>query len=937
MLKSKILKRIKYFYFILRQNSYQNNLPVGDDTLPNKNLHLNTILGSENEEVEMYQNLNAYRASQLSSLEIVDILKSNSSYGISQEEAKRRINYSGYNEFDVKEKESLTTKYVEQFKNPLILLLLGSAIVSILMKQYDDAVSITIAVIIVVTVGFIQEYKSEKTLEKLNKLVPPQARVIRDGMEICFLARELVPGDIVVLSLGDRVPADVRIIEATELHIDESSFTGENEPKCKHIFPIDINMSQSISHLENIGFMGTLVKQGHGKGIVIATGSNSQFGEVFKMMQNEESPKTPLQNSMDNLGKTLSFYSFAFIGVIFLIGLIQGRDALDMFQIGVSLCVSSIPEGLPIVVAVTLAIGVIRMANRNAIIKKLSAVESLGCVTVICSDKTGTLTKNEMTATIIFSADGIRADVSGVGFDWKNGDVRIGMEKVWEFSHPSISKVIEIGTVCNNATIVKDQILGQPTEGALIVLSIKSHLDGTKDNYVKPLNGGDEIIMMKGAVEEVLERCNTFLQNGLTPIGLSDGKINEILSLGKGLGSSGLRVIGMAYGSHLGNLCFVGMVGILDPPREGVNEAISVVQDSGVAVKMVTGDAYEIACNIGGRLGIYKNGDGVMSGPQIDTLSDTELESCIKSISIFYRTCPKHKLRIVKALQALGEIVAMTGDGVNDAVALKKSDIGISMGKSGTDVCKEASDMVLLDDNFLTIRGAIEEGKGVYHNITNFVKFQLSTSVAALSLIAISTLFHLENPLNPLQILLINIIMDGPPALSLGVEPVDSDIIKQKPRNVKEPLLNKELMINILLSASVIVIGTMGVFYIEMAADNIVTARDTTMTFTCFVFFDMWNALSCRSSRKMIWEIKLCQNLSFTLAVCGSITFILAIVYVPLLQKIFLTEALNITDLIFLAIMTSSVFIVNEIKKYFDIKKRKCGGYNYIVSDNKIC
>lgn len=902
----------------------------------------------------MYQNLNAYRASQLSSLEIVDILKSNTSFGLSQEEAKRRINYSGYNEFDVKEKESLTSKYLEQFKNPLIMLLLGSAIVSILMKQYDDAVSITIAVIIVVTVGFIQEYKSEKTLEKLNKLVPPQARVIREGMEVCFLARELVPGDIVVLSLGDRVPADVRIIEATELHIDESSFTGENEPKCKHIFPIDTDMSKSIGHLDNIGFMGTLVKQGHGKGIVIATGSNSQFGEVFKMMQNEESPKTPLQNSMDILGKTLSFYSFVFIGIIFLIGLIQGRNALDMFQIGVSLCVSSIPEGLPIVVAVTLAIGVIRMANRNAVIKKLSAVESLGCVTVICSDKTGTLTKNEMTATIVFSADGIRADVSGIGFDWKDGEVKVGMEKVWEYSHPSISKVIEIGTVCNNATIMKDQILGQPTEGALIVLSIKSHLDGTKNNYlrihedpfssekkimtvhVKSLNDGEEIIMMKGAVEEVLERCNTFLQNGQVPIGLSDEKSSEIISLGKGLGSSGLRVIGMAFGNHLGNLCFAGMVGILDPPREGVDEAIAVVQDSGVSVKMVTGDAVEIACNIGGRLGIYKSGDGIMSGPQIDKLSDTELESCIRNVSIFYRTCPKHKLRIVKAFQALGEIVAMTGDGVNDAVALKKSDIGISMGKTGTDVCKEASDMVLLDDNFLTIRAAIEEGKGVYHNITNFVKFQLSTSVAALSLIAISTILHLENPLNPLQILLINIIMDGPPALSLGVEPVDSDIIKQKPRNVKEPLLNKDLIINVLISASIIVIGTMGVFYIEMAADNIVTARDTTMTFTCFVFFDMWNALSCRSSRKMIWEINLCQNLSFTLAVCGSVASILAIVYVPLLQKVFLTEALNITDILFLAIMTSSVFIVNEIKKFFDIKKRKNGGYNYIVSENKI-
>uniref|UniRef100_A0AC35TX89 Calcium-transporting ATPase n=1 Tax=Rhabditophanes sp. KR3021 TaxID=114890 RepID=A0AC35TX89_9BILA len=720
----------------------------------------------------MFQHYNAFKASKLKGDEVVALLKTDTHRGISQGEANRRVTFSGYNEFEVGEKESFASKYLEQFKNPLIILLFASAVVSVLMKQYDDAISITVAVLIVVTVGFIQEYKSEQTLEKLNKLVPPTAHAIRDGRDVSFLARELVPGDLVVLALGDRVPADLRLIETADLHIDESSFTGENEPKSKHSRALDVDMTKGTEYLDNIAFMGTLVRQGNGKGIVIATGGNSQFGEVFKMMQSEEAPKTPLQNSMDYLGKTLTFYSFGVIGLIFFIGIIQGRKILDMFQIGISLSVAAVPEGLPIVVAVTLAIGVIRMANRNAVVKKLSAVETLGCVTVICSDKTGTLTRNEMVSTVAYAADGIRADITGAGFDWTVGDVKVDGIVQSAYSNPSINSLVEIGVVCNNAQIVNKEVLGQPTEGALMVMAMKMGMESVKQNFTRisedpfnsdkkimsvavtsNLNNGEQLVMMKGAVEEVLNRCNMYIQGGQRVVGLTEGKKNEILGLSKGLGNTGLRVIGLAKGPNLGMLSFAGIVGIEDPPRENVDEAIKVITESGVNVKMVTGDAMEIACTIGAKLGMYKIGDSIMSGQQIDKLSDEELANSIKNVVIFYRTNPKHKLKIVKALQAVGEVVAMTGDGVNDAVALKKSDIGIAMGKTGTDVCKEAADMVLLDDNFLTIRSAIEEGKGVYHNITNFVRFQLSTSVAALSLIAISTMFHLENPLNALQIL----------------------------------------------------------------------------------------------------------------------------------------------------------------------------------------
>ncbi|VDM43176.1 unnamed protein product [Toxocara canis] len=897
--------------------------------------------------------------------ECADALRSDLSRGLSTAEAIRRQKYNGFNEFEIAEHEPLWRKYFDQFKNPLILLLLASAAVSVLMKQVDDAVSITVAIIIVVTVGFVQEYRSEKTLEQLNKLVPPACHALRDGKEVQFLARELVPGDIVTLNVGDRVPAD-----AVDLQVDESSFTGEMEPRHKHVKPLSGPVN--VDRIDNVVYMGTLVRSGHARGIVIGTGANTRFGEVFKMMQAEESPKTPLQNSMDHLGTQLSFYSFAVIAVIFLIGLVQGRDILDI------LAVAAIPEGLPIVVAVTLAIGVIRMASRRAVVKKLPAVETLGCVSVICSDKTGTLTKNEMTAVTVIAADGTAADVSladcgielvgikqifhpaylwvsGIGYSLEGGLCSVGGERVVGNSHPSVSRVIEIGCVCNNATFAEGIVIGQPTEGAFLVLAMKAQLDDKRLAYkrVKEIpftseskwmgvqceavndNDGPEYFV-KGAPDRVLEMCVGYLQGGSIPQPIDNDARERFLETSRRLGSCGLRVIALAMGRSDRDLCFAGMVGIVDPPRPGVTESIETVQSAGVHVKMLTGDSLETACSIGSRLQLYHEGDSCLSGPQIDQMTDMELERVIKEVAIFYRTSPKHKLRIVKALQSLGEVVAMTGDGVNDAVALKKADIGIAMGASGTDVCKEAADMILIDDDFYTIRSAIEEGKGIYHNITNFVRFQLSTSVAALSLIALSTIFHFENPLNAMQILWINIIMDGPPAQSLGVEPVDKDIIRQPPRNVRQPMMTRALITNILISAAIIITGTLSVFYKEMSADNKITPRDTTMTFTCFVLFDMWNALACRSSRKLIWEIGLLRNRMFCLAVSASLLCQLAVIYFPPLQRIFQTEALSLFDLVFLCVLTSSVFIVAETRKYFELRLRKSSSYVSFGAGNSL-
>ncbi|KAM4640282.1 calcium-transporting ATPase type 2C member 2 isoform 1-T1 [Amazona ochrocephala] len=843
---------------------------------------------------------------------------------------QRRLKH-GWNEFSVENTEPIWKKYLDQFKNPLILLLLASALVSVITKEYEDAASITMAVLIVVTVAFIQEYRSEKSLEELNKLVPPECNCLREGKLQHLLARDLVPGDIIYLSVGDRVPADLRLIEVTDLLVDESSFTGEAEP-CNKTDSV-LMEAGDITTLSNVVFMGTLVRYGKGKGVVIGTGENSQFGEVFKMMQAEETPKTPLQKSMDRLGKQLTLFSFGIIGLIMLIGWLQGKHLLGMFTIGVSLAVAAIPEGLPIVVTVTLVLGVLRMAKKRVIVKKLPIVETLGCCNVICSDKTGTLTANEMTVTRLVTSDGFQAEVSGVGYNGE-GNVYLlpSKEILKEFSNVSVGKLVEAGCVVNNAIIRKNSVMGQPTEGALIALAMKMELADIKDTYVRnkeiPFSSEqkwmavkctlknqdqDDIYFMKGAFEEVIQYCSLYNSGGIS-LSLTPQQKAFYQQEEKRMGSSGLRVLALASGPELGKLTFLGLVGIIDPPRAGVREAVQVLLDSGVSVKMITGDALETAMAIGQNIGLCNGKLKAMSGEELDQLAEAELSSTVKNVSIFFRTSPKHKLKIIKALQRAGAIVSMTGDGVNDAVALKSADIGIAMGQAGTDVSKEAANMILVDDDFSTVMNAIEEGKGIFYNIKNFVRFQLSTSISALSLITLSTVLNLPNPLNAMQILWINIIMDGPPAQSLGVEPVDKDTIKQPPRRITDTILSKSLILKIFMSAVIIISGTLFVFWKENPKGGI-NPRTTTMTFTCFVFFDLFNALTCRSQTKLILEIGFFRNRMFLYSVLGSFLGQLAVIYIPPLQKIFQTENLGVLDLLFLTVLASSVFIVSEFVK----------------------
>ncbi|KAG8516262.1 Calcium-transporting ATPase type 2C member 1, partial [Galemys pyrenaicus] len=835
------------------------------------------IPNGENE--TMIPVLTSKKASELPVSEVASILQADLQNGLNKSEVSHRRAFHGWNEFDISEGEPLWKKYISQFKNPLIMLLLASAVISVLMHQFDDAVSITVAILIVVTVAFVQEYRSEKSLEELMCVKESwNIRLHETWFQVTQFTFLLGIEFLLTYACLSTKSADLNSLEcfmfpkAVDLSVDESSLTGETTPCSKVTAPQPAATNGALASRSNIAFMGTLVRCGKAKGIVIGTGENSEFGEVFKMMQAEEAPKTPLQKSMDLLGKQLSFYSFGIIGIIMLVGWLLGKDILEMFTISVSLAVAAIPEGLPIVVTVTLALGVMRMVKKRAIVKKLPIVETLGCCNVICSDKTGTLTKNEMTVTHIFTSDGQHAEVTGVGYN-PFGEVMVDGDVVHGFYNPAVSRIVEAGCVCNDAVIRNNTLMGKPTEGALIALAMKMGLDGLQQDYIRkaeyPFSSEQkwmavkcvhrtqqdrpEICFMKGAYEQVIKYCTTYQSKGQT-LALTQQQRDLYQQEKARMGSAGLRA---------------------------------------------------------SRLGLYSKTSQSVSGEEIDAMDVQQLSQIVPKVAVFYRASPRHKMKIIKSLQKTGSVVAMTGDGVNDAVALKAADIGVAMGQTGTDVCKEAADMILVDDDFQTIMSAIEEGKGIYNNIKNFVRFQLSTSIAALTLISLATLMNFPNPLNAMQILWINIIMDGPPAQSLGVEPVDKDVIRKPPRNWKDSILTKNLILKILVSSIIIVCGTLFVFWRELR-DNVITPRDTTMTFTCFVFFDMFNALSSRSQTKSVFEIGLCSNKMFCYAVLGSIMGQLLVIYFPPLQKVFQTESLN---LLFLLGLTSSVCVVSEIIK----------------------
>ncbi|KAH7102158.1 calcium-transporting ATPase [Auriculariales sp. MPI-PUGE-AT-0066] len=815
----------------------------------------------------------------------------------------------GYNEFSVATPEPLLLKFVKTiYESPLNLLLLGSAVVSAGMGNIDDAISITVAILIVLTVGFVQERRSEKSLDALNKLVPHHCHLIRDGRPAHLLANELVPGDIVKFSVGDRVPADVRLLEAVDLEIDESSLTGETRAISKTTDALS-TPNAALADRTCVAYMGTLVRNGRGTGIVVGTGEQTEFGVIFTMMQDVEEKRTPLQLHMDELAKRLSMASFAIIGVICVVGWIQGRHWLEMFTIGVSLAVAAIPEGLPIVTTVTLALGVLRMSKRKAIVKKLPSVEALGCVSVICSDKTGTLTKNEQTVTEAFSVDEIvPVDFTGV------------LPKLT----PALRRTFEIAAVCNNAFRNEENLsVGQATDVALLNAAYSFGFGELRNTFQrsseKPFNSEQKYMMMtyiKGSIEAVLERCRFYFVSDEATPGLDAQTRSLILSRAEGVAARGLRVLAMAYAhGSASNAAFIfaGFAAMRDPPRRGVSDAISDLHKAGVQVIMITGDAEQTALSIAREIGLRVQPGNVscLTGAVIDGMNRAQLRDALGTVTVFARTTPRHKMAIVEALQARGAVVAMTGDGVNDAPALKLADIGISMGKSGTDVAKEAADVILVNDDFTTILSAIEEGKGIFHNIQNFLSFQLSTAVAALSLITLSTFFRLSNPLNAMQILFINILMDGPPSQSLGVDPVDPAVMKKPPRKKDEEIITQRLLTRVLFSACMIVLGTLFVYAYELS-DGL-SHRDQTMTFTTFVFLDLVSALQNRGL-----GCGMLQNRMLLITVSTSFCAQLALIYVPFMQAVFQTEALALQDLLHLLALAATSFSLHELRRRYE-------------------
>ena len=844
--------------------------------------------------------------------------------GLSHGESENRLRELGANRLTEAGGESPVILFLKKFTDPLILLLLASALVSLFIHKVNDAVGIAVAVTIVVTLGFTQEYRSEKSVAELKRLTTYTCHVVREGRVYEIPSEELVPGDIVSLNVGGRVPADLRIFESTGLQIDESTLTGESEPVSKKIGALK-SRDAILAEKNNMAFMGTIVTAGKARGIVTATGDKSELGRISSILQGADRVKTPLQKKLDELGKQISVVALLIIAAISAVGIATGKPALEMFMVGVSLAVAAIPEGLPIVVTITLALGVTRMAKNNAIVRRLPAVETLGSTTVICTDKTGTLTQNEMTVRTIYTTEFF--DVTGLGYTGA-GEFQQGGSAVDVQSEPGLYALLRCAMLCNTASL-NDGLVGQPTEGALLAAALKAGLSDERERLERidevPFDSGRKWMMVgyntasgaeyffKGAVEWVLEKCTSFYgKEGPQP--LTAERKKQILDVSRGLADEALRVIALASGPSPDEQVFLGLAGMIDPPRQGVQEAIKMARESGVHIAMITGDSRETAVAVTKELGFYCADGVAISGAELDGMTETELSDIAGRVDVFYRTSPEHKLKIVRALQSTGQVVAMTGDGVNDAPALKAADIGVAMGRSGTDVARETAEMILVDDNFATIVSAIEEGKSIYNNIKNFLRFELTTSVAAISVIAISTLLGLPLPLNPIQILWINIIMDGPPAQSLGVEPLDPDIIKRRPRDPKEPIVNRRMISNIALGAVIMIVGTLAVFFAELSK-GAELERAVTMAFTVFVMFQMFNALNCRSEEKSVFKLGLFSNRYVTLAIAASVALQLAVIYIPLLQRMFGTTPLTLGDLALVTLVSSTVFIVDEARK----------------------
>jgi len=837
------------------------------------------------------------------------------SKGLTTQEAEIRLKRYGYNKLENKKKISPASIFFSQFNDFITWILIAATVISGFMGEKADAITIFIIVIMNGILGFIQEYKTERSLEALSKLSAPTAKVLRNGGLIVINAIYLVPGDLVILESGDRVPADCILTEDNSVMLDESLLTGEST-----------GVNKSSSSNDNNIYMGTILLTGKAKSKVVATGMNTEMGKIANMLHNIENEKSPLKERLDHLGKILVALCIIICVLVTLMGIWRGQDKYLMFLLGVSLAVAAIPEGLTAIVTVALALGVSRMLKRKALVRKLPAVETLGCTSVICTDKTGTLTENNMTVKA-FYFDGQVYHV-----DKDKIPTNLLMKKAYTYCND-----------CNydfNGKSLEKCLYGDPTETALIKgffensKELQEFLNKSRRVYDIPFNStrkimsvivkedDREVCYVKGAPERVIEKCNYILVDGKVQPMLSNYK-NALLRAVDSMSYKALRCIASAYkvsgiirNENLeSNLIFIGVAGIIDPPRPEVKEAVLKCKLAGIKPIMITGDHKNTAYAIGKELDICSNPGEVLTGDELDLLNEKDLEKNINNYKIFARVSPKHKLRIVKAFKLSNAIVAMTGDGVNDAPAIKEADIGIAMGISGTDVTKEAASMILLDDNFATIVAAVEEGRVIYNNIRKFIRYLLSCNLGEVLTMFLASLFYLENPLLPIQILFVNLVTDGLPAIALGVDPADGDIMLEKPRGKNESVFSRGLTEKIAIRGCLIgvctILSFIGGKYYGMSLEAC-----RTMALGTLVLSQLIHVFECRSEKLSLFEINPLTNLYLIGAVTVSICMLLSIVYLPALQSVFHTTPLDFGQWLIILFFSGIISFINSLYLY---------------------
>lgn len=871
--------------------------------------------------------------------------------GLSQEEAAKRLAEYGPNELQAAKKISPWIIFLGQFKDLLIIILLAAVVLSAILGEWVDALVIFIIIVFAAGLGFIQEYRAEKSLEALKKMAAPTATVLRDGHQIEIPTRDIVPGDLFFIQTGDRIPADGRLLEAINLRAEEASLTGESVPTEKITEPIPGEVG--VGDRRNMVFAGTSASYGRGLGIATATGMTTEFGKIASLLQEVEEEDTPLQINLAKMGRWIAIGALGLTAILSLLGVLRGNPILEMVLWGVSLAVAAVPEALPAVVTISLSLGVQRMVRRHALIRKLPAVETLGCTNYICSDKTGTLTQDQMTVRRALAGLELY-EISGSGYA-PEGIFSSGGQAIKD-APPSLKKLLTIGALCNDTNLINEDgywdVKGDPTEGALVVLAAKGKLSKEALNQEMPRiheipfssetkrmttvhqTKEGQVAMAKGAAEVILESCNRILSNGQEKE-LTGSERKIVLDSAQEMADSALRVLGLAYRAVDNNLAneeiqqnmvFAGLVGMIDPPRPEVKEAIRECHEAGIRTVMITGDHKATAVAIARELGLMQKGLA-FSGAEIDELSQSEFEKMVDDIEVYARVSPEHKLRVVDALTKKGHVVAMTGDGVNDAPALKRADIGIAMGITGTDVTKEAANMVLTNDNFASIVAAVEEGRGIFANIKKYLIFLLSANLGEILLMAAVILFGplmgLPASLVPLvavQILFVNLATDGLPAIALSIDPPEPDIMRRKPRPRRQSLFTPNVFGYLLAAgiwtAAASLIAFLWAYNTRTGAEEEILSEAQSMCFITLIMIEFFNALNCRSLDHSIFSIGFFKNKWLLLSIVGQIPLVLAIVYWEPLQKAFNTHSLNGEEWLIAIGLSSSIFVGLEIFKY---------------------